>query len=333
MTTILKQYHEMKRKHPDAILLFRVGAFYETFGDDAIEVSRILNIALTRQSKGRRCVELTGFPHRALDSYLPKLVRAGKRVAICEHFVGPKQKPTIKRGIANQPDSLPNHTTLPNGLKVGEKEPLGSSEFHDMDGRFKIHNDRVGVFLAEGNCKWYFAPLILSPEDEQRYKLYTQLSWKYSEWIWIDEYDEGNLPQYYEELKELYYNFVSKYGYLHAPENSTMIKLDAYADNLDALERETTDSNGVKTYVLGRGLDEIQGRVRSILASKVHINVAALERLVTVFKSLIGLLYTLNEIRRKTAEICSLSSELKISPKKAFNGCYEDIMQPSLFKE
>ena len=100
-TPLMKQYIEMKAKHPDAILLFRVGDFYETFSDDAITASEILGITLTRRANGvAQSVELAGFPHHALDTYLPKLVRAGKRVAICEQLEDPKlTKKLVKRGI------------------------------------------------------------------------------------------------------------------------------------------------------------------------------------------------------------------------------------------
>ena len=81
----MKQYNAVKAVHPDAILLFRVGDFYETFSEDAIRASGILGITLTRRANGSASyVELAGFPHHALDTYLPKLVRAGQRVAICE---------------------------------------------------------------------------------------------------------------------------------------------------------------------------------------------------------------------------------------------------------
>ncbi len=100
-TPLMKQYLEMKKKHPDAVLLFRVGDFYETFSDDAIEASEILGITLTRRANGSaQEVELAGFPHHALDTYLPKLIRAGKRVAICEQLEDPKlTKKLVKRGI------------------------------------------------------------------------------------------------------------------------------------------------------------------------------------------------------------------------------------------
>lgn len=101
-TPLIKQYHEMKRKHPDAILLFRVGDFYETFAEDAQFASEVLKITLTRRANGKaEHVYLAGFPHHALDTYLPKLVRAGKRVAICEQLEDPKiSKNLVKRGIA-----------------------------------------------------------------------------------------------------------------------------------------------------------------------------------------------------------------------------------------
>jgi DNA mismatch repair protein MutS len=100
-TPLMKQYTAVKAKHPDAILLFRVGDFYETFGEDAIRASEILGIVLTRRANGAASyVELAGFPYHALDTYLPKLVRAGQRVAICEQLEDPKlAKKIVKRGI------------------------------------------------------------------------------------------------------------------------------------------------------------------------------------------------------------------------------------------
>ena len=100
-TPLMKQYYDFKAKHPDAILLFRVGDFYETFGDDAIKASSILGITLTKRANGSASsVELAGFPHHAIDTYLPKLVRAGERVAICEQLGDPKlAKGLVKRGV------------------------------------------------------------------------------------------------------------------------------------------------------------------------------------------------------------------------------------------
>lgn len=100
-TPMMKQFNEIKLKHPDAVLLFRCGDFYETFSSDAIKASEILGITLTRRANGKASsVELAGFPHHALDTYLPKLVRAGCRVAICDQLEDPKTTKTlVKRGV------------------------------------------------------------------------------------------------------------------------------------------------------------------------------------------------------------------------------------------
>jgi DNA mismatch repair protein MutS len=100
ITPLMQQYNRMKQKHPDAILLFRVGDFYETFGVDAEKASEILGIILTSRNNGGSDVPLAGFPHHSLDAYLPKLVKAGYRVAICEQLEKPSpQKKIVKRGV------------------------------------------------------------------------------------------------------------------------------------------------------------------------------------------------------------------------------------------
>src|ERR1700760_1666199 len=97
----MQQYNQVKAKYPGALLLFRVGDFYETFGEDAIKASGILGIVLTRRANGAAThIELAGFPHHSLETYLPKLVRAGYRVAICDQLEDPKTTKTIvKRGV------------------------------------------------------------------------------------------------------------------------------------------------------------------------------------------------------------------------------------------
>ena len=102
MTPLMKQYNDIKSKYPDALLLFRVGDFYETFGEDAIKISAILGIILTSRNNGGSNVELAGFPHHSLDIYLPRLVREGYRVAICDQLEKPsKEKKIVKRGVTN----------------------------------------------------------------------------------------------------------------------------------------------------------------------------------------------------------------------------------------
>ncbi len=101
LTPMMKQYFDLKAKHPDAIMLFRCGDFYETYSEDAVAASEILGITLTRRANGQaKTVEMAGFPHHALDTYLPKLIRAGRRVAICDQLEDPKTtKKLVKRGI------------------------------------------------------------------------------------------------------------------------------------------------------------------------------------------------------------------------------------------
>jgi len=100
-TPLMKQYNAIKAKYPGALLLFRVGDFYETFGEDAVSASKILDIVLTKRANGSASeIELAGFPHHALETYLPKLVRAGNRVAICDQLEDPKSvKGIVKRGV------------------------------------------------------------------------------------------------------------------------------------------------------------------------------------------------------------------------------------------
>lgn len=130
---LLKQYQEMKKKHPDAILMFRVGDFYEIFGRDAVEASEILGITLTRRMNGLdNRIELAGFPHDALDTYLPKLVRAGKRVAICEQLEDPKLKRTTKQKVVETVTPNQSPKTEPKTVEPPKPEPTKEIE---TDGR------------------------------------------------------------------------------------------------------------------------------------------------------------------------------------------------------
>ena len=151
-TPLMLQYMEMKRKHPDAILLFRVGDFYETFSEDAIAASEILGITLTRRANGKsQSVELAGFPHHALDSYLPKLVRAGRRVAICEQLEDPKlTKKLVKRGITEL--VTPGVNTSPGSLQSKENNFLGAIYCEKNKAGVAFLDISTGEFLcAEGS--------------------------------------------------------------------------------------------------------------------------------------------------------------------------------------
>ena len=154
-TPLMKQYLEIKAKHPDAILLFRVGDFYETFSDDAVAASEILGITLTRRANGAaQHVELAGFPHHALDTYLPKLVRAGKRVAICDQLEDPKlTKKLVKRGITEL--VTPGVSTNDNILNHKENNFLSAIHFSKDSCGISFLDISTGEFLtAEGTADY-----------------------------------------------------------------------------------------------------------------------------------------------------------------------------------
>ncbi|HQA75968.1 MAG TPA: DNA mismatch repair protein MutS [Salinivirgaceae bacterium] len=154
-TPLMRQYYKIKEKHPDAVLLFRVGDFYETFEKDAIKTAEILGITLTRRANGAASsVELAGFPHHALDTYLPKLVRAGQRVAICEQLEDPKQAKTIvKRGITEL--VTPGTTINDNILDGRENNFLASVYFDSKLSSVAFLDLSTGeFFVAEGTVDY-----------------------------------------------------------------------------------------------------------------------------------------------------------------------------------
>jgi DNA mismatch repair protein MutS len=151
----MKQYNAVKAKHPDAVLLFRVGDFYETFGEDAIRAAGILGITLTRRANGSASfVELAGFPYHALDTYLPKLVRAGARVAICEQLEDPKAtKNIVKRGITEL--VTPGVSFNDNILEHRENNFLASVHFDKKMAGIAFLDISTGEFLtAEGSFEY-----------------------------------------------------------------------------------------------------------------------------------------------------------------------------------
>ena len=198
----MKQYAEMKKKHPDAVLLFRVGDFYETFSDDAITASEILGITLTRRANGQAAyVELAGFPHHALDTYLPKLVRAGKRVAICEQLEDPKlAKKLVKRGITEL--VTPGVTLNDNVLDRAENNFLGALYVTGVDKSvwgIAFLDISTGEFLAAQGHPDYIAKLLDSYAPKEVLiergtrrrideKIRTKfLSFELDDWVFTDE--------------------------------------------------------------------------------------------------------------------------------------------------
>ncbi|MDQ3142791.1 MAG: DNA mismatch repair protein MutS [Bacteroidota bacterium] len=142
----MEQYYSMKAKHPDALLLYRVGDFYETFGEDAIKASKALGIVLTSRNNGGADIKLAGFPYHSLDAYLPKLIRAGYRVAICEQLEKPsKGKKVVNRGITDV--ITPGVTTDEKLLDFRKNNFLASVYFA---------NDHYGISLADVSTGEYY---------------------------------------------------------------------------------------------------------------------------------------------------------------------------------
>jgi DNA mismatch repair protein MutS len=166
-TPLMKQYYAIKAKHPDAVLLFRVGDFYETFGDDAIKAADILGITLTRRANGAASyVELAGFPYHALDTYLPKLVRAGQRVAICEQLEDPKlTKKIVKRGITEL--VTPGVSINDNVLDNRENNFLASVHFDKKMAGIAFLDISTGEFLTAQGTYEYIDKLISSFQPKE----------------------------------------------------------------------------------------------------------------------------------------------------------------------
>lgn len=198
-TPLMKQYNEIKGKYPDAILLFRVGDFYETFSTDAIKSSEILGITLTRRANGAAAyIELAGFPHHALDTYLPKLVRAGQRVAICEQLEDPKQtKKIVKRGVTEL--VTPGITFSDNVLENKENNYLACIHLQkDISGVAFLDISTGEFYVSEGNKEYVdkllnsFNPkeVLYERRKQQRYKEVFGnrfYSYQLEDWVFSEE--------------------------------------------------------------------------------------------------------------------------------------------------
>ncbi len=163
----MKQYFAFKAKYPDALLLFRVGDFYETFGEDAIKTAEILGITLTRRANGAAAfVELAGFPHHAIDTYLPKLVRAGQRVAVCDQLEDPKfAKGIVKRGVTEL--VTPGVTTNDNVLEHKENNFLACVHFAKSASGVAFLDLSTGEFFVGEGSNDYVDKLLtnFSPKE------------------------------------------------------------------------------------------------------------------------------------------------------------------------
>lgn len=208
-TPLMKQYNQIKAKYPDALLLFRVGDFYETFGDDAVKAANILNIVLTARRNGPTEVALAGFPHHSLDTYLPKLVRAGMRVAICDQLEDPKMTKTIvKRGVTE---------LVTPGVSYNDKVLEGKSNnflcavhFEGEQAGVAFIDVSTGEFLvAEGSFE-YVDKLIQGFQPKEilyqkgRQKLYEEhfnakiYTYRLDDWVFSSDFANENLGKHFE---------------------------------------------------------------------------------------------------------------------------------------
>lgn len=206
----MRQFMAMKEKHPDAVLLFRVGDFYETYLQDAVTASEILGITLTRRSNGAAAAtEMAGFPHHALDTYLPKLVRAGKRVAICDQLEDPKlTKKLVKRGITEL--VTPGVVTSGTILDRKENNFLASIHFGKKNVGLALLDISTGEFMvAEGNVEYVdklmgnFNPKEVLIERSNR-KLFSEsfqtryLTFEMDDWMFTMESAQDRLLKHFE---------------------------------------------------------------------------------------------------------------------------------------
>ncbi|MDX9881146.1 MAG: DNA mismatch repair protein MutS [Prolixibacteraceae bacterium] len=230
----MKQYYAVKDKHPDAVLLFRVGDFYETFGEDAIKASEILGITLTRRANGSASsVELAGFPHHALDTYLPKLVRAGQRVAICEQLEDPKMTKTIvKRGITEL--VTPGVSINDNILEHRENNFLASVHFDKNLAGVAFLDISTGEFLTAQGSFEYIDKLLNSFQPKEvlfqkgKGKEFTALfggkfyTYTLDDWVYTEDASTDRLLRHFETkslkgfgVQNLHYGIVASGAILH----------------------------------------------------------------------------------------------------------------------
>ena len=286
-TPLMQQYNAIKAKYPDAVLLFRVGDFYETFGEDAIKAARILGIVLTNRANGSSKIELAGFPHHSLDTYLPKLVRSGCRVAICDQLEDPKAtKKIVKRGVTElvTPGVSYNDKTL----DVRSNNFLASIHMEKDRAGIAFLDVSTGEFLAaEGNWE-YISKLLqsFSPSEviyQKQHK--TEFSERFADsfftytledWVFTPTYAEELLLNHFETkslkgfgveglhmgviaagaalhyLKETQHNKVSHIGALTRIEEDHFVWMDQFTiRNLELVQ-----STGVTGVSLLNVLDQ-----------------------------------------------------------------------------
>lgn len=208
-TPMMKQYASFKAKYPDAMLLFRVGDFYETYGEDAVTAAGILGIVLTRRSNGAAAdVEMAGFPHHALDTYLPKLVRAGQKVAVCDQLEDPKlAKKLVKRGITEL--VTPGVTYNDNVLEQKENNFLASVHLGETLSGVAFLDISTGEFyLTQGTNDYVdkllqgFNPSEVLVQRNKRKRFIDLFGGKYyltvfDDWVFTEDYANETLNRHF----------------------------------------------------------------------------------------------------------------------------------------
>lgn len=209
ITPLMKQYNDIKSKYPDTILLFRVGDFYETFGEDAILASKILGIVLTKRGAGSSSeVELAGFPHHSIENYLPKLVKAGNRVAVCDQLEDPKlTKKIVKRGVT---EIVTPGIAINDGV-LDQKKNNYLASVHIEKNKFGISFLDVSTgdfYVSQGDFKLIdqlisnFSPneiLISKPSKNKFFELFGNSYNVYSldDWVYDNSYSENKLLDHF----------------------------------------------------------------------------------------------------------------------------------------
>ena len=213
LTPMMRQFYELKAKHPDAVLLFRCGDFYETYCSDAVVASEILGITLTKRSNGKsdssKAIEMAGFPFHALDTYLPKLVRAGKRVAICDQLEDPKMtKKLVKRGITEL--VTPGVSINDNVLDYKENNFLAAVHFGKPMCGVSFLDISTGEYLvAEGTFDYIekllinFRPKEILVERGLKGRFIENFGTKFltfelDDWAFTDEFAHEKLTKHFE---------------------------------------------------------------------------------------------------------------------------------------
>lgn len=233
-TPLMKQYNQIKGKYPDAMLLFRVGDFYETFREDAVEASKILGIVLTKRKNGTASeIALAGFPHHSLDTYLPKLVRAGLRVAICDQLEDPKMTKTIvKRGVTEL--VTPGVSYNDKVLEGKKNNFLAAIHFSKNNIGVSFLDASTGEFLVAEGSRDYIDKLIqgFQPSEilfeKSKQKIYSEqfndkaYTYKLDDWVFTKDFAEDNLLSHFEVkslkgfgIHEMYSGVVAASAILH----------------------------------------------------------------------------------------------------------------------